>query len=276
MTMTSIPDREPAAPPWRDTTLSVADRVEDLLERDDSRGEGRPARQPLAGQRHAGRGPPASLAADPDTTFNVAPLQDVFAASGTISLEDASRHGLGHLTRVFGSHPVTVAEGAAELVRQQRVVLDGSRLRHPGARPRGVPHRVHDLRGNRLPRGDRVGCDVRPRPRRADGGRDRPRHGRRRRAPGAFARARRRTGLPLGPGRGDHRRGPLPRRDARRRLRPRPAERRRHRHAEALRRLLGLAGGTQPRPGADGPARAGGRHPADVRDRGRRWAGPAR
>ena len=53
------------------------------------------------------------------TTFNVAPMQDVFAASGTVPLEEASRHGLGHLTRVYGSVPVTAAEGAAELVRQQ-------------------------------------------------------------------------------------------------------------------------------------------------------------
>ena len=41
-----------------------------------------------------------------------------------VPLEEASRHGLGHLTRVYGSAPVTAAEGAAELVRQQRVVLD--------------------------------------------------------------------------------------------------------------------------------------------------------
>jgi beta-xylosidase len=62
---------------------------------------------------------------------NVAPMQDVFAAGRALSLEEASRHGLGHLTRVFGSAPVTAVEGAAELVRQQRVVLDASRLRIP-------------------------------------------------------------------------------------------------------------------------------------------------
>ena len=56
--------------------------------------------------------------------------------------------------------------------------------------------------------------------------------------------------------------------DARRRLRPRPAERRRHRHPQALRRILRLPRGAQPRPGADGPARADGRHPAAVRDGG--------
>ena len=42
--------------------------------------------------------------------------------------------------------------------------------------------------------------------------------------------------------------------------------RRRRRHAEALRRLLRLPRRAQPRAGADGPPRAGRRHPAAVRD----------
>ncbi len=53
------------------------------------------------------------------------------------------------------------------------------------------------------------------------------------------------------------------------RLRAGAAERRRHRHAEALRRLLRLAGRPQPRPGVDGPPRAPRHHPADLRDRRR-------
>ncbi|GAA0502830.1 glycosyl hydrolase [Paractinoplanes deccanensis] len=73
---------------------------------------------------------------DPEETLNVAPMQDVFAASGTISLEEASRQGLGHLTRVYGSKPLTPAEGAAELVRQQQIVLANSRL--------GIPALVHE------------------------------------------------------------------------------------------------------------------------------------
>src|SRR4051794_20012208 len=68
---------------------------------------------------------------DPDTEINVAPMQDVFTASGTVPLDEAGRHGLGHLTRVYGSVPVTVAEGAAELIRQHHVVLDDARLRIP-------------------------------------------------------------------------------------------------------------------------------------------------
>ncbi|XVU21847.1 glycoside hydrolase family 3 N-terminal domain-containing protein [Actinoplanes sp. CA-054009] len=73
---------------------------------------------------------------DTEETLNVAPMQDVFAASGTISLEEASRQGLGHLTRVYGSKPLTPAEGAAELVRQQQIVLANSRL--------GIPALVHE------------------------------------------------------------------------------------------------------------------------------------
>ena len=44
-----------------------------------------------------------------------------------------SRHGLGHLTRVYGSAPVTAAEGAAELVRQQH---DGASSDRGSASPR--------------------------------------------------------------------------------------------------------------------------------------------
>jgi beta-glucosidase-like glycosyl hydrolase len=68
--------------------------------------------------------------------LNVAPMQDVFAAGGSVSLEDASRDGLGQLTRVWGSVPLSVEEGNAEVVRQHRVVLAGSRL--------GVPALVHE------------------------------------------------------------------------------------------------------------------------------------
>src|SRR3954471_1139514 len=71
-----------------------------------------------------------------DETINVAPMEDVFSAGGSLSLEDASRHGLGHLTRVWGSYPQTVQEGVAEVVRQHKVVLEGSRL--------GVPAIVHE------------------------------------------------------------------------------------------------------------------------------------
>src|SRR5690349_9945032 len=69
---------------------------------------------------------------EPDTPKDdVAPMQHVFTAGASLSLEGASRHGLGHLTRVYGSVPVTPADGAAELVRQHHAVLDDTRLRIP-------------------------------------------------------------------------------------------------------------------------------------------------
>jgi beta-xylosidase len=137
MATVSIPAEERVTPPWRDTTLSIADRVESLLQ--EMTLEEKVAQ---LGSRWVGNdmqdetSTDQTPATDPESTFNVAPLQDVFAASGTISLEEASTQGLGHLTRVFGSLPLTVAEGTAELVRQHRVVLEGSRL--------GVPALVHE------------------------------------------------------------------------------------------------------------------------------------
>jgi beta-glucosidase-like glycosyl hydrolase len=119
---------------WQDPALPAADRVELLLEQMTleekvaqlgSRWIG--GALPDDAEADAGQAP----AADGDANHAVAPMQDVFAAGRVLSLEAASRHGLGHLTRVFGSAPVSAVDGAAELVRQQRVVLDGSRLRVP-------------------------------------------------------------------------------------------------------------------------------------------------
>lgn len=121
--------------PWEDITLPVAVRVDLLLEQMTlqekvaqlgSRWVAQPM-QETGGAAEMGRPP----AAGPGADHTVAPIQDAPAASGAVSLEDASRHGLGHLTRVYGSAPVTAAEGAAEMVRQQRVVLAASRLRIP-------------------------------------------------------------------------------------------------------------------------------------------------
>jgi beta-glucosidase-like glycosyl hydrolase len=136
------PDPTPVAdqvtPRWQDSALPAADRVDLLLEQ-------MTLEEKVAqlGSRWIGGGLPDAgadagqvPAADGDANRTVAPMQDVFAAGGTLSLEEASRHGLGHLTRVFGSAPVTAVDGATELVRQQRVVLDNSRL--------GVPALVHE------------------------------------------------------------------------------------------------------------------------------------
>ncbi|MEU8248835.1 glycoside hydrolase family 3 N-terminal domain-containing protein [Nonomuraea sp. NPDC048916] len=154
--MTAL-DRTPAADralhPWQDPTLPVADRVDALLAEMTLEEKVAQLGSQWAGNamRHVGRpdpDPAPDSGDDPDPgddpdagagaggTVNVAPVQDAFAAAGTVPFEEATRHGLGHLTRVFGSGPVTVAEGAAELVRLQRSVVERSRL--------GVPALAHE------------------------------------------------------------------------------------------------------------------------------------
>ncbi|WP_349290915.1 glycoside hydrolase family 3 N-terminal domain-containing protein [Actinoplanes solisilvae] len=116
----------PAHRPWQDPALPVGERVDALLAEmtlEEKIGQ--------LGSRWVGNDMQDEETADSEETLNVAPMQDVFAASGTIPLEEASRHGLGHLTRVFGSYPLTPAEGAAEVVRQQHIVLANSRLSIP-------------------------------------------------------------------------------------------------------------------------------------------------
>ena len=114
---------ERTAPRWQDPTLPAADRVELLLEQmtlDEKVAQ--------LGSRWIGGSlpdneadPDQEPAAEGDTNHTVAPMQDVFAAGRRLSLEEASRHGLGHLTRVFGSAPVTAADGAAERSEERRV-----------------------------------------------------------------------------------------------------------------------------------------------------------
>jgi beta-glucosidase len=119
-------------PDWHDPTRSVADRVSALLAQ-------MTLEEKVAqlGSRWVNNDLDHREEAEvSDANLNVAPMQDVFAASGTVPLHEASRHGLGHLTRVYGGSPLTVAEGAAEVVRQQHIVLDAGRL--------GIPALVHE------------------------------------------------------------------------------------------------------------------------------------
>ncbi|TMR21867.1 glycosyl hydrolase [Nonomuraea turkmeniaca] len=132
--MTAV-DRTPAVDgvlrPWQDPTLPVADRVDALLEEmtlEEKVGQ--------LGSRWIGNDMQHEPVADDAETLNVAPMQDVFAASGTVPFDEAIRHGLGHITRVHGSAPVTAQEGAAEVVRLQRAVIERSRL--------GIPAIVHE------------------------------------------------------------------------------------------------------------------------------------
>ncbi len=127
----------PAPHPWQDAGLPVPERVERLLA--EMTLEEKVAQ---LGSRWIGHEPPGD--ADAGSTeqepgegevaapqHNVAPMEDVFRRAGSPSLEDAARHGLGQLTRIYGSTPVSAQEGAAELIRQQKVVVEASRFRIP-------------------------------------------------------------------------------------------------------------------------------------------------
>ncbi|GAA3407726.1 beta-xylosidase/alpha-l-arabinosidase [Streptosporangium vulgare] len=120
---------------WQDPALPVAERVDALLAEmtlEEKIGQ--------LGSRWLGNvmrdDPGEGTEEKSEGTANVAPMQDVFAASGRVPFEEAARHGLGHLTRVFGSAPVTAVEGAAEVVRLQSEVVRRSRL--------GIPALVHE------------------------------------------------------------------------------------------------------------------------------------
>ncbi|MGW3104488.1 beta-xylosidase/alpha-l-arabinosidase [Streptomyces sp. NPDC001100] len=65
---------------------------------------------------------------------NVAPMQDVFARH--TDFEQASKDGLGHITRPFGTKPVDPAQGARELAALQRELMESTRL--------GIPAIAHE------------------------------------------------------------------------------------------------------------------------------------
>ncbi|WP_084038139.1 glycoside hydrolase family 3 N-terminal domain-containing protein [Demequina sp. NBRC 110053] len=65
---------------------------------------------------------------------SVAPLQGEQAHSGKI--DDATTHGLGHLTRVYGTNPHDPDERAAYLWQRQRSLVTGTRA--------GIPAIVHE------------------------------------------------------------------------------------------------------------------------------------
>ncbi|MDR1711455.1 MAG: glycoside hydrolase family 3 C-terminal domain-containing protein [Propionibacteriaceae bacterium] len=65
---------------------------------------------------------------------NVAPLQEAMAGAATLA--EGAKHGLGQLTRIFGTAPVSVAEGVASLHAAQETVRAASRF--------GIPAQAHE------------------------------------------------------------------------------------------------------------------------------------
>ena len=111
---------EPGHRPWTDTSLPVADRVESLL------GE-MTLDEKVAQLGSVWVG--AQLGSG-----DVAPMQEAFADPP--SFEQASAHGLGHLTRAARDEAGGPVEGARELAALQRELVARTRL--------GVPAIAHE------------------------------------------------------------------------------------------------------------------------------------
>lgn len=104
-----------STPVWREPSRPVEERVEALL-----------AELTLA-EKVAQLGS-IWLGFD-SASGDVAPMQNVF--SRATSFAEATADGLGQLTRVFGTAPMTPAEGVARVQELQRAVVAGSRLAIP-------------------------------------------------------------------------------------------------------------------------------------------------
>ncbi|MGW8482991.1 glycoside hydrolase family 3 N-terminal domain-containing protein [Microbacterium sp. NPDC055903] len=106
---------------WRDPERSVAERVDALI-------------AVLGDQEKTAQ--LGGYWADQRTSGEIiAPMQDVFS-EGRPSFESATRHGIGQLTRVFGTAPVSAAEGMARIRDAQRHLVDRT--------PHGIPAVVHE------------------------------------------------------------------------------------------------------------------------------------
>jgi beta-xylosidase len=109
-------------PPWRDPSVGVDERVETLLAdlslEEKAAQLGSYWKRPQIGDAEG-----------------FAPMQSTFD-QGRDPFEEAAQHGLGHLTRVFGSAPLTAEEGVEALRRMQTVVTEQS--------PHGIPAIAHE------------------------------------------------------------------------------------------------------------------------------------
>jgi beta-xylosidase len=122
----TVPTRDVAAAekalePWRDPSWPVSERVADLM-----------SRMTLAEKLAQLGGVWLSGPADGN---GVAPLHGEFTTD-LPPFADLIRHGLGQLTRVFGTRPVRPAEGVAELTRLQAQIVAQSRF--------GIPAIAHE------------------------------------------------------------------------------------------------------------------------------------
>ncbi|ADD42918.1 beta-glucosidase family protein [Stackebrandtia nassauensis] len=107
---------------WHDTRLSIPERVEALLG------------SMTVPEKLAQLGafwPPHPETGDGE----VAPMENAMR-TGPKTLDEAAEHGLGHLTRPFGTRPIPARAGASELEQTQRRIVDSTRL--------GIPAIAHE------------------------------------------------------------------------------------------------------------------------------------
>ncbi|MBN6058389.1 glycoside hydrolase family 3 C-terminal domain-containing protein [Nonomuraea sp. RK-328] len=115
----------PGLAPWRDGGRTLGERVEALLA--ELTLEEKVAQLGSVWVEASGGGP--------DDGANVAPLQDLFMTPGA-DLAARLRNGVGHLTRVFGTAPLSPAEGVERLRLLQERVMASNRL--------GIPAIAHE------------------------------------------------------------------------------------------------------------------------------------
>ncbi len=122
MTALAASGTEAAAAPWRDPSRPVTERVADLLER-------MTLAEKLAQLASVWVG-----AAD-DGGDGFAPMQHEFSAE-LPPLDELLQDGMGQLTRVFGTRPVSPAAGMLALAELQQQIMTTSRL--------GIPAIAHE------------------------------------------------------------------------------------------------------------------------------------
>ncbi|MFJ9038378.1 glycoside hydrolase family 3 N-terminal domain-containing protein [Streptomyces sp. NPDC102406] len=111
------------AEPWQDTTLTAHVRAADLLAR-------------MTTEEKTAQLSSVWLGAEIDAAdAAVAPGQHAYAAHSA-ALDALLPHGLGHLTRPFGTVPLEPADGAAKLAALQRRIRAGNRF--------GLPALAHE------------------------------------------------------------------------------------------------------------------------------------
>ncbi|UOX91825.1 glycoside hydrolase family 3 C-terminal domain-containing protein [Amycolatopsis sp. FBCC-B4732] len=116
--MTTQPTTAPE--PWRDATADPGERVRALM-----------ARMSLREKLAQLYGVWVGI----DSGGEMAPHQHDFV-DPSVDFDDLVRHGIGQLTRVFGTRPVDPVIGAHSLARTQRQIAAGSRF--------GIPAVVHE------------------------------------------------------------------------------------------------------------------------------------